>query len=108
MLDSDVFVITNSAGILYTMLIISELNFYFFYYIVVTNHSFDVSKEMKTERILLRRRFYFMKDTADDLRLVKKVLGGEVEYFSDLITKYEEKVYKTCFKSYRLHYQQYE
>lgn len=42
-----------------------------------------------------------MKDTADDLRLVKRVLKGEVECFSDLVAKYENKVYKTCFRFVR-------
>lgn len=42
-----------------------------------------------------------MKDTADDLRLVKRVLKGEVECFSELVAKYEDKVYKTCFRFVR-------
>lgn len=42
-----------------------------------------------------------MKDTADDLRLVKRVLNGEVECFSTLVAKYENKVYRTCFKFVR-------
>jgi len=42
-----------------------------------------------------------MKNTADDLRLVKKILRGETEYFSELVARYEDKVYKTCYKFVR-------
>ena len=42
-----------------------------------------------------------MRDTTDDLRLVKKVLRGESEYFSELVAKYESRVYKTCMRFVR-------
>lgn len=37
----------------------------------------------------------------DDLNLVKKVLKGETQYFSNLVEKYENRVYKTCYRFVR-------
>lgn len=35
---------------------------------------------------------------ANDSTVIKKVLKGETQYFSELVEKYETRVYKTCYR----------
>ena len=42
-----------------------------------------------------------MKDTTDDFDLVRKILKGETGYFPNLVEKYENRVYKTCYRFVR-------
>lgn len=35
---------------------------------------------------------------ADDSVIIKKVLKGETQHFSELVEKYETRVYKTCYR----------
>jgi RNA polymerase sigma-70 factor (ECF subfamily) len=45
---------------------------------------------------------FTMKETSDDF-LVRKILKGETQYFTDLVKKYENRVYKTSFRFVRNH-----
>ena len=38
------------------------------------------------------------KPALGDQELVKKILRGEIQYFSGLVEKYEAKIYKTCYR----------
>lgn len=32
------------------------------------------------------------------MKLVKKILNGETQYFTELVERYEKKVYRTCYR----------